>query len=320
MALADVAQALGSRFDCPRCHAPTAWDKVARPAQRQNSIIHRLQCARCGERIVAKVAREGEAGDGNAQRHLRREYETLRALQHRFLSDESCGTLEPLGYMAFSGAAILVTRLFRGQDLLRHMKTLDVAGMAKACHVAGVWLRRLHESGQRAAQMKPLEVADRLAYLDETYGAALRGSATMKAGYRRLQQEGSRIGALAFHAVRLHGDFKPENMLCDGTRYVGLDVQWRTTGPAVYDLAPFLNHLWLAVRRFGLLDKRQYDQLETEFLAGYGAVGDIRILRWAQLYFSLCQLGGYHRRGRLAMAYANWQVRPLVRKLVAQLV
>lgn len=141
----------------------------------------------------------------------------------------------------------------------------------------------------------------------------------MQAAYRCLRQEGSRLGASAFRTVRLHGDFKPGNMLCDGTRYVGLDVQWRTTAPAVFDLAPFLNHLWLARRRLESFDNRQYDQNESEFLAGYEAVDDIRTLRWVQLYFSLCQLGGYYQRGRLAAVYADWKVRPLVRKLVGQL-
>jgi hypothetical protein len=268
---------------------------------------------------VAKVGRESELSDGQAQGHLRREYETLGALQRQFPSDKSYGTLEPLGYLEFSGSVILVTRLFQGDDLIHYMKTLDASGIADACRAAGGWLHRLHESGNCGMEMKGLGVADRLSYLTETYGAILCGNAALKAAYHCLEREGSQIDELTFRAVRLHGDFKPENMLCDGTRYVGLDVQWRTTGSPVYDLAPFLNHLWLARRRLGLRDERHYARVETGFLAGYKAVGDIRILRWLQLYFSLCQLGGYYQRGRLAAGYASWKVWPLARKLVGQL-
>ena len=310
---------LNSRFDCAGCHARAGWVNTARPARRQNSIIHRLQCVQCGDQIVAKVVRGSELCDGHAQGHLRREYETLGALQRRFPSDESYGTLEPLGYLEFSGSEILITRLFHGDDLTHYMKTLDVTGIAEAGRAAGIWLRRLHESGNSAVQMKDLGVADRLAYLAESYGAVLHGSAAMKAAYHCLEQEGSEIGGLTFRAVRLHGDFKPENMLCDGTRYVGLDVQWLTTGSSVYDLAPFLNHLWLTRRRLGLRYEHHYDQVETGFLTGYEAADDIRTLRWAQLYFSLCQLGGYYQQGRLAASYASWKVRPLVRKLAEQL-
>jgi hypothetical protein len=101
---------------------------------------------------------------------------------------------------------------------------------------------------------------------------------------------------------------------------VGLDVQWQVEGPAVYDLAPFLNHLWLARRSLGSLAERQHLQAEAEFLAGYGYSDDLRILRWTQLYFALCQLGGYRKRGRLVASYARWKIWPLARQLTAQLV
>lgn len=315
----ETMQALAGDFDCPRCHVRAGWIDVARPERRQNSTIHRLRCAGCGEQIVAKLDRQTETHDGNARRPLRREYETLCALQQQFPSDPFYGTLEPLGYLEFSEVAILVTRLFPGHDLMRRMKVLDATGMAQACHAAGVWLHRLHDSGHPLPHMKSLDVAGRLAYLDESYAVALRESTAMKVAYRCLRQEGPRLDARVFRAVRLHGDFKPGNMLCDGIRYVGLDVQWRTTGAAVYDLAPFLNHVWLAGRGFGAFADRRYARVETAFLSGYAAVDDMRALRWVQLYFALCHFGGYYQRGHLAAAYANWKVGPLLRRLVWQL-
>lgn len=315
----DVAQVLGEQFDCARCHATGEWSQIARPALRQNSIVHRLQCAQCGDQIVAKVSRGNESGDSDGRAHSRREYETLRALQLSFPADLRYATLEPLGYIESVGSGIVITRLFHGKDLIHYMRKLDTTSVAEACREAGGWLRTLHESGECDAQRRGLDAADKLSYLTNSYGALLRGDSKMWAAYRCLVQEGLRIGTPAFCAVRLHGDFKPENMLCDGRRYVGLDVQWQTAGPAVYDLAPFLNHLWLAGGSPGFPANRHYQQAETAFLAGYGHVDDMRVLRWAQLYFALCQLGGYRKRGHLAASYARWKIWPLVRRLTGQL-
>lgn len=317
----DVTQVLGCQFNCARCGAEGAWFPIARPALRQNSIVHRLQCAQCGDQIVAKVSRGDDLRDGNgeAMAHSHREYETLRALQSLFPPDRRYGTLEPLGYIESFKSGIVITRLFQGDDLIHYMRKLDTTSVAEACRAVGGWLRTLHESGDSDVQKRGLGAKDKLSYLTDSYGATLRGNLKMWSAYRCLEQEGSRMDTPVFCAVRLHGDFKPENMLCNGTQYVGLDVQWRTAGPAVYDLAPFLNHLWLAGRRFGSLAKRHYQQTEAGFLAGYGYAGDMRVLRWVQLYFALCQLGGYRQRGLLAASYASWKVWPLVRQLTGQL-
>lgn len=317
----DVARVLSDRFNCMRCHAEREWFRISRPARRENSTIHRFQCIQCGDQIVAKVFRGGVSryGDGDAKARARREYETLLALQRLFAPDGRYGTLEPLGCLESVGSGIVITHLFPGDDLIHYMKRLDAVGVAETCRAAGEWLRTLHESSESDPQTRELDTADKLSYLTDNYGALLRGNRKMWTAYRRLEKEGPRSGLRAFRTARLHGDFKPENMLCDGTRYVGLDVQWRTVGPAVYDLAPFLNHLWLAGRSIGSPKNRHYDLAETAFLAGYGDADEMRGLRWAQLYFALCQMGGYLKRGHLVGSYGDWKMRPLVGRLTAQL-
>lgn len=120
--------------------------------------------------------------------------------------------------------------------------------------------------------------------------------------------------------VRIHGDFKPQNMLYDGTRCTGLDTHWMSVGAPLYDLAPFLNHLWLAgVGRRGSPAGSRYLLAEEAFLRGYGTAVSMRALRWVQLYFALCYLGGYRQRGRLGVAYASWRIWPLVKRLEGQL-
>ncbi|UJM91443.1 aminoglycoside phosphotransferase family protein [Rhodanobacter denitrificans] len=314
-----VAGLLNARFICTSCRASGSWIAVTRPLPRQNSSIQRLRCVRCQEQIVAKVSRRDDLRS-DARAESRREYETLCTLQRVFPQDEHFGTLLSLGYLESAGRGIMVTRHFCGDNLAQHLRSLGEPDAREACRAAGVWLRKLHQSGDPDVQMQMLGVADKLDYLAVTYGAVLRRDRETWTAYRCLEQTGLRMDAREFAGVRQHGDFKPQNMLCDGTRYIGLDIHWQSIGPAVYDLAPFLNHLWLVCRTFGsLLTNRHYLQRESMFLAGYGYGNDPQAVYWAQLYFALCYLGAYRQKGRLAANYARWRIGPLVRELARRL-
>lgn len=268
---------------------------------------------------MAKVSRRGDLRS-DALVEARREYETLCALQRVFPQDEHFGTLVSLGYLEVSGRGIMITRHFGGDSLAQHLRAMNESGAREACHAAGEWLRRLHESGTTAGQTSRLGVTDKLDYLAVAYGAVLHRDREAQTAYRCLEQVGSRIDAREFRVVRQHGDFKPQNMLCDGTRYVGLDIHWQSVGSAVYDLAPFLNHLWLVGRTpGGSPANRHYRQRESMFLAGYGYEDGAQALHWARLYFALCHLGAYRRKGRLAAAYASWRIGPLVRELANEM-
>lgn len=315
----DVTQVLNARFGCAGCHAQGSWISTTRPMRRQNSVIHRMRCTRCLEQIVAKASRgAGLYDDAKAQVSL--EYLTLCALQTVFPQDAQYGTLVPLGYLESAGNGIVITRYFPGEDLARHLRSLDASGRQVACRSAGLWLRKLHESDDSSTQRRVLRAADKLEYLENTYGIALGADTATRKAWELLTQEAAHAEMSAVPSVRLHGDFKPENMLCDGTKYVGLDIHWRNVGAAVYDLAPFLNHLWLAHRATGRAHADRLCELaEAEFMAGYGGSVPVRSLRWAQLYFALCYLGGYRTRGRLTAIYAHLRVRPLVLRLARQL-
>lgn len=276
-----------------------------------------MRCTYCGEQVVAKVV-GGRYSSQYARVHARKEYEALRMLQSAFPQDEQYGTLSPLAHLEAAGYGIVVTRFSAGVDLMRYVRTLDAARAQEACRSCGIWLKKLHESDVQN-QLKPLGVADKIDFLAEKYGTVLRDSRTTAAGYQLFALCASGVDQKVF-AVRQHGDFKPDNMLCDGTRYIGLDIRWRSIGAAVYDLAPFLNHLWLDCQIVSRLrTRRLYGLMESAFLAGYGEGGDKRALRWVQLYFALCYMGEYRQRGALAARYASWKVGPLVRSLVAQL-
>ncbi|MGH9586441.1 MAG: phosphotransferase family protein [Acidobacteriaceae bacterium] len=313
----NIAQVLDGRFACPHCHASQGWAPAARVLVRQYSSIHRMRCERCGERIVVKVV-GGRYSSGYAREHARKEYEALCKLQSAFPQDKGYGTLVPLGHLEYAEQGIVITRHAPGEDLVRYVRTLDASGVQAACRSAGIWLKKLHESDVQN-QKRPLGAADKISFLADKYGAVLRGDPRTDAAYELFIQEGTRVDAMPVPAVRQHGDFKPDNMLCDGTKYVGLDIRWRSVGAAAYDLAPFLNHLWSDGRMvIGSRTRLLHDRAESAFLSGYGDVGDMCALRWVQLYFALCYMGEYRQRGRLAASYANWKIWPLVRRLALQ--
>jgi hypothetical protein len=243
----------------------------------------------------------------------------LCELHAKFPQDERFGTVVPLGHLEYAGHGILITRFAPGEDLGHYLRTLGAAGVRAACRSSGMWLKKLHQSDVQN-ERKYLGAADKVSFLADTYGAVLRRDPKTGAAFELLVREGPKIDAVTVIAVRQHGDFKPDNMLCNGTRYVGLDIPWQYTGAAIYDVAPFLNHLWLegrvatASRRL-----RLYDLAESAFLSGYGDIGEMHALRWVQLYFALCYMGACRQRGRLVAGYASRKGWPMVRRLAAQL-
>lgn len=315
----DVTRVLNGQFNCTCCLATGSWIRVSRPLMRQNSSIYRLRCARCEEQIVAKVS-QGEGLRNASRAEARREYETLCTLQRVFPQGEHYGTLVSLGYLESGGRGIMITRHCPGDDLAHYLRSRGEPDAQAACYAAGVWLRKLHESSHPDVRTGRLGVADKLEYLAVTYGAVLLRDRETRTAYRCLEKAVSHVDTGEFRVVRQHGDFKAQNMLCDGTRYVGLDIHWQNTGSAIYDLAPFLNHLWLSSRTLaGSLVNHHYRQRESRFLSGYGYGNDTQALHWAQLYFALCYLGGYRLKGRLQASYASCRIGPLVRELAKQL-
>ena len=319
MQIFDVVPALNSHLPCPRCRAGGNWAMAARPMTRQNSVIHQLRCTQCGDRVVAKVG-GGKRWRDDDRFQMQNEYATLCTLRSVFWDGEGVGILEPLGYMEVAGRGILITHWFMGTDLVRYARGSETRALDQAFRLAGTWLLKLHDADNEKRPLRSMGVAEKIEDLSRTYGEVLRAQPWTWKACELLGSVGRSLEALAVRPVRIHGDFKPQNMLYDDTCCVGLDIHWKIIGAAVYDLAPFLNHLWLAgVGKHGLPAKMRYLRAEAGFLAGYGDAVPTQALRWAQLYFALCHLGGYRQRGRLGMAYANWKIWPLIQRLEGQL-
>lgn len=315
----EIVTLLNSHLQCPRCHTGGIWAEAARPRARQNSVLHQLCCNHCGNRVAAKVS-GGRQWREDHRVLLKNEYTTLCSLRSAFSKSKGIGILEPLGYLESAGRGILVTQWFIGTDLVRSACSLKASALEQAFRLAGAWLLRLHSADNEDRPLQPLGVAEKIENLSRTYGAVLHASSSAREACELLAGTGRSLETSAVRPVRIHGDFKPQNMLYDDTCCVGLDIHWGIIGAPVYDLAPFLNHLWLAgIDNHGLSAGVRYSLAERAFLAGYGTAVSMQALRWAQLYFALCHLGGYRRRGWLGAAYANWKTWPLIRRLEGQL-
>lgn len=282
-------------------------------------MIHRLRCSHCGEQISVKVI--ASAGSGRTPHaDAQKEYETIVTLQSVYPRDGRYETLTPLGCVELEGGATgLITRFVPGGDMSRHSNSPGGVKLQEACRSAGEWLRRLHASGAASSAIGELHVHDRLSYLTEAYASALMAQRVTRNAFQVLDETSTSVSTVRVPSVRLHGDFKLNNLLFNEAMCIGLDIQWRCWGPAVYDLASFIDHLWMDNGAWHRSCVTQLGAAEDRFLAGYGYDGDTRALRWVQLYFALCYMGSYRSRGHLRSVYAKFVILPLVRRLSEQL-
>ena len=229
----ETVATVNSHLPCPQCHAAGTWAEAVRPKRRQNSTLHQLRCRQCGNRVAAKVS-GGTQWREDHREQLENEYATLCSLSDAFSREEGGGVLQPLGYMESAGHGILVTQWFAGADLARSARRLDPDALEQSFRLAGSWLLQLHGADNKQRPGLQLGVAQKIKHLSQTYGEVLRTSPRAQEAFKLLATTGGGLEALTTRAVRIHGDFKPQNMLYDGTRCVGLDIHWGIVGAAVY--------------------------------------------------------------------------------------
>lgn len=311
----NVVAELNQRFQCPACKRQGAWRSAGSARRRANSTIHWLACGKCGLQVVAKEACTGSP-------NLRREFDTLDTL-HRVLSGgETYRTVTPFACLELESCMVLVVERIRGADLHAYVRRHRSAKAARAMRAAGTLLKALHAADPNPDRLRFLDVGDKLEYLSEEYGLALRHSRTGSAAIAVMTASAGTVCRPLLPYVWSHTDYKPANLVYDGERVATFDTHMINSASYVYDLAYFLTHLGVAVRTSSL--RYQYgslERLETAFVAGYGRVDPAHqpALDWARLYSALCQLGSYSRRGRIMRAYGDWLLRPQIQTLVERL-
>lgn len=315
---ADVGSEVNKHVECPGCGASGSWRRSGRPKMRSNSVLQRFRCARCGGQVAVKLARSDEAAAENSE-GIKREYQAIQKLQKVLAVEKGLGTLAPLACLETGGRAIMVTRWFEGEDAIRCARSMDSAGLAVVYQSAGTLLRKLHDANANAGLRAPLDIEPKVAYLLERYGPRLEKSRAAAHALDVLRGSAPQVATAELQWSRTHGDFKPENILCDGHTVVILDTTLGVRGAVVYDIASFLDHVLLAGEAFGNREIRDhYARLERALLAGYGSLnpGEMAALRWAQLYFMLCYFGRHRSGGIFSAIYADCRIAPLLARLV----
>lgn len=311
-----LAEEVHSHFKCPSCGAAQRWQQTGRSQSRENSVIGFFACTQCNEQIVAKLPLiPGTALPDKAQ--ALREYRTLNELVLRFPQSDEYGTLVPLGHLDESG--LVITRRFNGHSLKWHGVARSKAS-TQLPYAAGRWLRKLHDACPRGYTDLDPDTERKIGYLEQTYASALRRERSVSTVYAHLVGQADVIRTTPLRASWSHGDYKPENVLYDGRKCVGIDTQLEHYSVFAYDLASFLNHLLMAGPA-GRHRQHIYADVKKQVIAGYGdiSLSDHRAILWAQLYFMLCYWGRYQMRGRLSSLYNHWQVLPLLKMLSSQL-
>lgn len=318
---AELAATINQRVGCPACGACASWKIASRANVRANAVLYRFGCTRCGEQVVLKLARMLSQSQSN-ESSLKVEYQALLDLNKAFLSDNRRGTLTPVSYVEFGGYEGIITRIFRGADLICYARSANIAQLREAYRCAGALLRGLHDACPRGYELRSLDVEPKLEHLDEKYGFLMRADPEISKAVAQMHDSSSRISRPALKWSWAHGDFKPDNVLYDGCKMIVFDTRLDTRGAFVYDLASLLNHALLADYSFaGWRTLRHYQNLEAEFLAGYGVrdEAEMAALRWCQLYFMLRYFGRFARRGGLMKSYAKWRISPLIRDIGGKL-
>jgi Ser/Thr protein kinase RdoA (MazF antagonist) len=112
------------------------------------------------------------------------------------------------------------------------------------------------------------------AMLEDAWAAApesFRRSQYFEKGIALLQDMRPRVDALGVPVSWVHGDFKSDNIMMAGSRWVGLDMSANYENTTLLDISHFLNHLELSLldpRAIRLLPRQQ--ALIDRFKSGYG--------------------------------------------------
>lgn len=158
------------------------------------------------------------------------------------------GLTSPRPIAVFKSEGILLMEWVEGRNL-DHFTNRIFAGRQKLQDLGqgiGQMLRAIHKFEPSGSAPLPVdricsEHRDNVSILDQTRRTRLEPAATT------LEALAESVGAIDIAQARIHGDFKPSNIIIENNRLVCIDAQFRYVGPIIYDLAQFINHCALSL-------------------------------------------------------------------------
>ena len=293
---------------CLRALDGGAWTLEGIVAQRDNSRIHR---ARCGSRTAAIkecLTKTTHAPDNAA---AEREFAALTAVAE---NATACGIepLAPTPLILCREHAVYAMAWASGQtatDLVLAPTTdLELAEVLGGS--AGGWLQRFHACKTLPARQN--DFATRLIFVKQLARTEARRDSVLPRAANILVQCAENAAGVLMPASWVHGDMKSDNLLIDADRVTGLDVQMVDVNTVAYDLAPFLNHLYLL--RWsprGFLRQRQLDRMSAGFLQAYSPDSEkwALPLLWLRSYLLMQIVANSKKSASLRALAARWPAR-----------
>jgi hypothetical protein len=227
---------------------------------------------------------------------------------------------EPL--YVFPEEGIVVAEWIDGPNLEKVFARASAAEAVEAARQAGNWLGRLQHLTE--LHSAPLPVAALLQGLDEVYRANRRAFRTVirKATMDVLRRTADIIAEQDVLWTSSYGDFKPANLIWRERRLYGLDMNAGPPGPAIGDVAHFLNHTATTISPTGLFVPLT-GRLERAFCDGYALDGGRELpelpLAWTRLANAVrlrANAGSWSRPPRLWIT--NWMLDRLLSRLTAE--
>ncbi|RLA50960.1 MAG: hypothetical protein DRR42_11680 [Gammaproteobacteria bacterium] len=303
-------------YTCPRCGGGEPLIPLSKWLDRRNSRVVQVKCTRCEQYFFLKQVLDSPETSSLGLS----EYHTLQEVHRCFPIDDAYRVSRPLDYIEKHRTIVMTYE--KGEPLLHALRNVNDERRREILKNAGGWLARLHhcrrvtssDAGAKSRLSPLLESLETESdYLDKTIQNAMRLLAEV---LPQLHEETDK-------SVWIHGDFTPDNVLVNRGTTIGLDIAWVSQANPVLDLAPFLNHLSIALQPvFGLGGGERHYQLEEAFLKGYsGKWGFHRknLLIWYRLYFLLCYRRTSIKAGFVRRSITKVRFNPLIFRLSSEL-
>ena len=241
-----------------------------------------------------------------------------------------CGSQIGLGvsrpFLMLEASNLVVASWIDGPALSGWLRGAAPANRCAMLREAGIWLARLHRVTQ--VDSRPPDLSERLEQtaLELAESGRMGRSRLLRRALAALLASSTTLSKEPVQWARLHGDFKPSNLVVRHGRLFGIDVDLLMTAPVVNDLAHFLNHVeiqFYSIR--ALLQARQRDDMVAAFLEGYAtescATFPTRLLSWQRLHNAVHLLTEYRvwSRGVISLP-VRFILQRLVRSLSHDLV
>lgn len=257
--------------------------------EADNGTVFYLESAGLPSAAAVKICRSGRQRKPDPA-SARQQYDALARVGERWTHSDGLECVRP--YALFEDQALMVMEWVPGRPLTGELLAFKTSAQRaeELAARAGHWLSAFHRLGRLAPQ--PLDVEEKRGVFDAMSGWKPARNRIFRDAAALLSATAQAAASEPVTHSWIHGDFKLDNLLYDGARMTGIDVQLRHSNAVVYDVGSFLNHMEMCC-----LDPRNpwripdRDRLVARFLEGYSRAlprPPALALAWCRLYQLLC--------------------------------